>query len=294
MSTDIEFFLVGLLIIVAVASSLMLVTQLFGMVSDRGIDNLDPPPAIFRVVMPLVRFVSFYITSNFSDKTLNKVEVMLQKNGCSFMLTAEEYWAGRFVLGLVLGSFMAAGGLNVSGEVDWLYVALAALLGWVMPAVWIRDFKSRRNVDLIKNLPVYLEYLTMCVDAGLNFSGAIKQAVDKGPHGAMRNEFRVILRDINSGYTRADALQRFEDRIGLSDISVFVRAVIQADKLGSSLKDTLSAQASQRLNERFQRAEKLAMEAPVKLIIPLVLFIFPLTFLILFFPIAMKFMEGGF
>ena len=294
MSTDIEFFLVGLLIIVAVASSLMLVTQLFGMVSDRGIDHLDPPPPMFRVVMPLVRFVSFYITSNFSDKMLTEVEVMLQKNGCSFMLTAEEYWAGRFVLGLVLGSFMAAGGLNVSGEVDWLYVALAALLGWVMPAVWIRDFKSRRNVDLIKNLPVYLEYLTMCVDAGLNFSGAIKQAVDKGPHGSMRNEFRVILRDINSGYTRADALQRFEDRIGLSDISVFVRAVIQADKLGSSLKDTLSAQASQRLNERFQRAEKLAMEAPVKLIIPLVLFIFPLTFLILFFPIAMKFMEGGF
>jgi tight adherence protein C len=294
MSTDIEFFLVGLLIIVAVASSLMLVTQLFGMVSDRGIDNLDPPPPMFRVVMPLVRFVSFYITSNFSDKMLNEVEAMLQKNGCSFMLTAEEYWAGRFVLGLVLGSFMAAGGLNVSGEVDWLYVAFAALLGWVMPAVWIRDFKSRRNVDLIKNLPVYLEYLTMCVDAGLNFSGAIKQAVDKGPHGSMRNEFRVILRDINSGYTRADALQRFEDRIGLVDISVFVRAVIQADKLGSSLKDTLSAQASQRLNERFQRAEKLAMEAPVKLIIPLVLFIFPLTFLILFFPIAMKFMEGGF
>jgi tight adherence protein C len=110
----------------------------------------------------------------------------------------------------------------------------------------------------------------------------------------MRNEFRFILRDINSGYTRAEALQRFEDRIGLVDISVFVRAVIQADKLGSSLKDTLSAQASQRLNERFQRAEKLAMEAPVKLIIPLVVFIFPLTFLILFFPIAMKFMDGGF
>jgi tight adherence protein C len=133
----------------------------------------------------------------------------------------------------------------------------------------------------------------MCVDAGLNFSGAVKQAVDKGPHGALRNEFRVILRDINSGYTRADALTRMEERVNLQDISVFVRAVIQADRLGSSLKDTLSGQASQRLNERFQRAEKAAMEAPVKLIVPLVIFIFPLTFIILLFPIVMEFQAGG-
>ena len=109
----------------------------------------------------------------------------------------------------------------------------------------------------------------------------------------MRNEFRVILRDINSGYSRAEALNRFDDRVEISDISTFVRAVVQADKLGSSLKDTLYAQAQQRLNERFQRAEKLAMEAPVKLIVPLVIFIFPLTFIILLFPIVMKFMADG-
>ena len=294
MITDIEFLLLGLAVVIAVASALMLIGQLSGMVSDRGSNNLDPPPPMFRSDMPLVRFVAFYITSNFKDKMLNEVEEMLQKNGCSFMLTAEEYLAGRIVFSMVAAVLTVVGSLNMSDEINWLMTVFFAILGWMLPVVWIRDFKSRRNGELIKNLPVYLEYLTMCVDAGLNFAGAIKQAVDKGPHGAMRNEFRVVLRDINSGFTRADALKRFEDRINLVDINVFVRAVIQADKLGSSLKDTLSAQASQRLNERFQRAEKLAMEAPVKLIVPLVLFIFPLTFLILFFPIAMKFIDGGF
>jgi tight adherence protein C len=84
-----------------------------------------------------------------------------------------------------------------------------------------------------------------------------------------------------------------EERVDIGDVSTFVRAVIQAEKMGSSMRDTLVIQAEQRLNERFQRAEKLAMEAPVKLVIPLVAFIFPLTFVILLFPIVVKFMAEG-
>ena len=133
----------------------------------------------------------------------------------------------------------------------------------------------------------------MCVDAGLNFAGALKQAVEKGPQGAMKNEFRIVLRDVNSGQTRADALTRLAERVDLKDVTVFVSAVIQAEKMGTSMRDTLLVQAQQRLDERFQRAEKLAMEAPVKLVIPLVIFIFPLTFMILLFPIIVKFIEQG-
>ena len=145
----------------------------------------------------------------------------------------------------------------------------------------------------MRTLPIYLEYLTMCVDAGLDLPGAMKQAVDKGPRGAIRNEFRVILRDISSGYTRADALARFDERMSLPEITSLVSAVTQANKMGSSLFDTLQSQAEQRLDERFRRAEKMAMEAPVKLIVPLVIFIFPLTFIILLFPIVTRFYDGG-
>lgn len=292
MITSVELYSVGLAVLVSAIAAVLLILRLLTMVVDRGVDNLDPPPVIFATLMPLIRLVTFYITSNFPYKWLNEVEENLQKNGCSFMLTAEEFWAGKIVWAFFL-AFMVALATGTSGEVNWVAVFALGLVGWVMPMIWARDFKARRDEELIKNLPVYLEYLTMCVDAGLNFSGAVKQAVDKGPHGALRNEFRVILRDINSGYTRADALTRMEERVNLQDISVFVRAVIQADRLGSSLKDTLSGQASQRLNERFQRAEKAAMEAPVKLIVPLVIFIFPLTFIILLFPIVMEFQAGG-
>jgi tight adherence protein C len=167
------------------------------------------------------------------------------------------------------------------------------MVGAILPELWMRDARTKRDSELVRNLPVYLEYLSMCVDAGLNFSGALKQSVEKGPKGAMRNEFRIVLRDINSGETRADALTRFEKRVDINDISIFVRAIIQAERMGSSMKDILVIQAEQRLTERFQRAEKMAMEAPVKLVVPLVIFIFPLTFIILLFPIVVKFMQQG-
>ena len=124
-------------------------------------------------------------------------------------------------------------------------------------------------------------------------AGAITQAVAKGPSGPLKNEFAYVLRDLRAGLTRAEALRRMEGRVRIQQVSSFISAVIQAERMGASLGPTFRAQAEQRRIERFQIAEKLAMEAPVKLIFPLVAFIFPVTFLVLMFPIAMKFMASG-
>ena len=208
------------------------------------------------------------------------------------MVTAEEFIAGQMVLSLVGASTILILGVS-SGGINPGLLILFSVVAWFLPNLWIKDFKRRRDTEVMRTLPIYLEYLTMCVDAGLDLPGAMKQAVDKGPRGAIRNEFRVILRDISSGYTRADALARFDERMSLPEITSLVSAVTQANKMGSSLFDTLQSQAEQRLDERFRRAEKMAMEAPVKLIVPLVIFIFPLTFIILLFPIVTRFYDGG-
>jgi tight adherence protein C len=130
----------------------------------------------------------------------------------------------------------------------------------------------------------------MAVEAGLNLTGALQQAMQKGPKGPLRNEFGVVLRDLRAGITRADALRRMVDRLQVNDITGFVNAMIQAERMGASLAATLRLQSEQRRNERFQRAEKMAMQAPVKLIFPLIVFIFPVTFIVLGFPIVMKFL----
>ncbi|MDO6748342.1 type II secretion system F family protein [Gilvimarinus sp. 1_MG-2023] len=282
----------GLSVALCVIAAIYMISSLSYMLADEERSYMDEPPAFMRPIWPLIKMVTYVLGSNLPNSYLTKVDNELQKNGVSFMVTAEEYISARVVLALLLPAlgFMA---LASSGKVDPLLLLLLAVGGYYLPIAWVKDTRRKRDGELIRSLPVYLEYLTMCVDAGLNFAGALKQAVEKGPRGAMRNEFRIVLRDISSGQTRGDALNRLADRVDLKDISVFVRAVVQAEKMGSSMKNTLLIQAKTRLNERFQRAEKMAMEAPVKLVIPLVIFIFPLTFIILLFPIVVKYIEQG-
>jgi tight adherence protein C len=282
----------GLSVAACVMAAIYMIASLGYMLVDEERSYMDEPPAFMRPIWPLIRLVTYVLGSNLSSTYLSKVDNQLQKNGVSFMVTAEEFISARVVLALLLPAlgFLA---LASSGSVDPLLLVLLAAGGYYIPVAWVRDTRRKRDSELIRSLPVYLEYLTMCVDAGLNFAGALKQAVEKGPRGAMRNEFRIVLRDISSGQTRGDALNRLAERVDLKDISVFVRAVVQAERMGSSMKNTLLVQAKTRLNERFQRAEKMAMEAPVKLVIPLVIFIFPLTFVILLFPIIVKYIEQG-
>jgi tight adherence protein C len=277
---------------IALTAIILAVAGIFYMLDDEERRYMDMPPPFMTPVWPIIRLLAYFFMSNLPGSMLNKVEQKLQKNGVSFVVTAEEYMAACTVFALL---FPALGWLAMasSGNVEPMMMVLLAALGVVLPELWMKDARHKRDAELIRNLPVYLEYMSMCVDAGLNFSGALKQTVEKGPQGAMRNEFRIVLRDISSGQTRADALARMAQRVDLKDISVFVNAVTQAERMGSSMKETLEIQAEQRLNERFQRAEKMAMEAPVKLMVPLVIFIFPLTFIILLFPIVIKFINEG-
>ncbi len=146
---------------------------------------------------------------------------------------------------------------------------------------------------MLKSLPFFLDLFTLCVEAGLNLTGAFQQAVAKGPEGPMRDELQRVLRDVRAGKSRTDALRTFGDRLNEPAISHLVTAIIQAESLGMTLSPVLRAQSEQRRNERFARAEKAAMEAPVKLLLPLIAFIFPSTFFVIGFPIAMQFFRMG-
>ena len=276
----------------AVTALILAMSRVAYMLDGANRTGMDTPPGFMTLVWPLIKLIDFFVAANLPIKVIENVDSKLQKNGVSFAVTPGEFISSIIVF-LMLFPALGWLAMSSSGSPDGTVLVLLALVGAVLPQLWMRDTRTKRNFELVRNLPVYLEYLSMCVDAGLNFAGALKQSVDKGPKGAMRNEFRIVLRDINSGETRADALTRLEKRVDLSDISIFVRAVIQAERMGSSMKETLVIQAEQRLTERFQRAEKMAMEAPVKLVVPLVVFIFPLTFIILLFPIVVKFLEQG-
>lgn len=169
---------------------------------------------------------------------------------------------------------------------------LLAGLFWLLPWIWLRDQQRKRSDEIIRDLPLYIDMLTLALEAGGALSVAIKVATDRSPDGVLRRAFLRVQGDLRAGRSRADALRALGERLDMPSVLPLVASLIQAETSGGSLASVLRAQGEQRLHERFNRAEKMAMEAPVKMLAPLVLCIFPCTFLILAFPVVMRFLQG--
>jgi tight adherence protein C len=277
-----------------------LVSEALSKVPAEDRQYKDPPPLGFRLVWWPVQWLSHFLGGFMPGKTYRAVMVRLRQAGLDYTINPPQYMAARLVCAAVvalvaywaLGSFEQAGkGFSRGAYVQ--AVVIGALCGWLYPAIWLRDRLQQRRRQLLRALPFYLDIVTLCVETGLNFQGAIHQAVDKGPHGVLRDELQRVLRDIRAGKARADALRAMAERLNEPSVASFVSAVIQAESMGMNLGPVLRAQADQRRTERFLRAEKLAMQAPVKMLFPLIAFIFPCTFIVLFFPIVMKFLHSG-
>jgi len=164
-------------------------------------------------------------------------------------------------------------------------------LGGAVAAVWllwhhICALAARRRQAMLREFPFLLDLMTLCVEAGLNLHGALHQAAHHGPPGPLRQELRLALNAIRAGHSRHQALDDMAARCDLPALALWVAAVHQADRLGMSLGPLLRAQAAQQRSDRFLRAETLAMQAPVRLLFPLVTCMFPCAFLVIGFPIA--------
>jgi tight adherence protein C len=266
--------------------------QLNKMVGEEDRAYMDPLPPGLKLIWPLIQIVSFFFCSMLPYELMEKVEKRLQHTGVSYLLTAEQFVAVRIIstfFGFLFGLILIIS-LNQDQPI---WVLFATIVGYVLPSIWLSDTRKRREHGVIRAMPVYLDFITMAVEAGLNLQGALAQAMEKAPPSPLRNEFGTVLRDLRSGLPRAEALRRMAERLDIKEVTSFVSSVVQAEKMGASMAAVLKIQAEQRRNERFQRAEKMAMEAPIKLVGPLIIFIFPVTFIVLGFPIAMKFMADG-
>jgi tight adherence protein C len=262
------------------------------LVGEEDRAYMDPLPPGLKLIWPLIQIVSFFFCSMLPYEMMEKVEKRLQHTGVSYLLTAEQFVAVR-IISTIFG-FLFGLILIISLNQDQpIWVLFTTIVGYILPSIWLSDTRKRREHGVIRAMPVYLDFITMAVEAGLNLQGALAQAMEKAPPSPLRNEFGTVLRDLRSGLPRAEALRRMATRLDIKEVTSFVSSVVQAEKMGASMAAVLKIQAEQRRNERFQRAEKMAMEAPIKLVGPLIIFIFPVTFIVLGFPIAMKFMADG-
>ncbi|MBC7794989.1 MAG: type II secretion system F family protein, partial [Clostridia bacterium] len=192
----------------------------------------------------------------------------------------------------ILGGALATWVACTTSWSAWL-IPFGIAVGAAYPFLWLRDKVKKRHGEIQRELPYHIDLLTLCVEAGLDFAAGVARTVEKGKSGALRNELSQFLAEVRVGKTRAEALEHMSVRVGLPALANFVSALIQAERLGVGLGKTLRAQAEQLRNERSERAEKAAGEAPVKILIPLVLFVFPTIWVILAAPIVFEWVFGG-
>lgn len=275
-----------------------LITRLVAEVPEQDRTWYDPPPSGFRLVWWPIQWISHYVAPLLSDKRRENRLNQMRQAGLDFMLNPDQFLSSRVIWGLICALFACWLVSTLKHDLAQANFSLMPpfigfILGFYYPIIWLNDkIKYRRN-QMIKTLPFYLDIITLCVESGLNLNGALQQAVNKGPVGVLRDEFGRVLRDIRAGSPRAEALRAMAQRLNHPAISSFTSSLIQAESTGMSLGPILRSQADQRRNERFTLAEKIAMEAPVKMLFPLIGFIFPCVFIILLFPIVMKFMDQG-
>jgi tight adherence protein C len=208
-------------------------------------------------------------------------------------MTASTFMAVRlvcFVLFLGLPLMMLTGGIMKMGLTGIGFTSVFALVGLMLPTMWLRQRVSRRQTQIIKTLPDAFDLITTCVEAGLGLDAALARVAEK-VEGPFAEELARALHDIGLGKQRRDALRDLGSRTGVPDLVSFVNAVIQAEQMGSSVGAVLRVQAEQLRIRRRQRAEEQAYQAPVKMIFPLVLFIFPTLFIVILGPAMITIMK---
>lgn len=261
-------------------------------VPDEDRSFLDRPPTVFRWVWPMIKVLEHYFGFLVTDNYVLATTLRLKRAGVEYSLSPAQFMAGKCLSAVVSATIMLMLMATFQSSAV-VMVLLAAVAGFFYPELWLKETMDRRAREVFRALPFYLDVITLAIEAGTNLTGGITQAVHKGGEGALRVEFSRVLRDIRAGKTRADALREMAARTATPAVNAVVSSMVQAERAGSSLGPVLRAQSEQLRNTRFLNAEKLAMEAPVKLLAPLVMFIFPTTFIVIGFVILSKAILSG-
>lgn len=216
------------------------------------------------------------------DNFRNNAQKKLTAAGNPFGWDPDEFLAIKELsaIGLFLAFWLASK--------SFLLSLMLLIIGFFLPDLWLNERIIRRKRNIVKELPYFIDMLTLSVEAGLDFGAAMNKIIQKSPSTSLIEELKQVQEEIRVGSTREDALRNLARRIDVQEITSFTSVLIQTDNMGSPLGTILRTQSEQMYLTRFLRAEKIAHEAPVKILFPLIVFIFPVIFIVLFGPVILQ------
>lgn len=245
-----------------------------------------------RVLRPFLRGLARLVLSRTPQSTLDGIRRDLLIAGSPGNLDVRDFLGIKGLSGLFCGGLAA---FVLAGSVPTLGLAgggaVGVLLGYMLPNLWLRGRIQARQKEIQRTLPDALDLLTICVEAGLGFEGALVRVTQKWKN-ALAEEFGHALAEMRMGVSRRDALAAIVTRTDVTDVATFIAAIIQADQLGVSIARVLHAQAGQMRTQRRLRAEELAHKAPVKMVFPMIFLIFPALYVIILGPAVPPLIDG--
>jgi len=244
-------------------------------------------PFAQRVLRPGIEGISHAFGSVLPASVLANIQTQLMMAGNRMTLNSfVTFWAICLVVfvGMALMIIVAAPmPLVQKAGISVFFLAF----GWMLPRTWLKGQLKARQKAVIKALPDSLDLVTTCVEAGLGLDAALSRAAAK-TEGPFAEELQRMLRDVAMGKLRRDALTELHQRVGVDELTNFINSIIQAEQLGVGIAQVLRVQSDQLRTKRRQRAEKAAHEAPIKMLFPLVLFIFPAFLIVILGPALIR------
>lgn len=259
---------------------------------SRNIDNELSQPLFVRVIRPVLDSFSRTILKVTPKEFITAFDKKIIMAGRPKNLSVRDWInfqvAGVLCLPLITITLCYYKGMETRTVLFLCIIEIG--LGLILPNLILSKKIIDRQKQITNSLPDVIDLLTVSVEAGLGFDGALAKVIDKMP-GPLAVEFDNVLQEIKVGKQKREALRDMADRVCVPDLTTFIGSIIQADQFGVSIGNVLRIQSVQMRQKRRQRAQEKAMKAPVKMLIPMILFIFPTIFSVLIGPIVIKVMN---
>lgn len=254
----------------------------------------EPKNRFLARINPLVhQFTLKYALKIKNKKYREKLQKTLELSAYDEQTTVDEFIGSQLLIGVAFPLMLLLINFALEMGIDLIIFPILMPLGFMLPIIDANAAITNRRHSIRSDLPFFVDLLALSTEAGMEFFRAIQRIIDKTPNSPLSEELKKVIKDINLGSNRVDALKGMANRLDMPEITSFVAVFADATETGASINNVLKDQSSQMRSDRFARAEKAGAKASQSILLPVILFILPALMIVVLGPVILQFQGGG-